>query len=126
MSARILVVDDDEDIRNLIVFTLQNRGYAVIEASDGETALSLVPQAQLDLILLDVMLPGRTGLEVAKMLASDPATAQIPILMLSAKGQHAEIAQGLASGAKSYLVKPFTPRELATRVAEMLAPDALA
>ncbi len=121
MTARIVVADDEADIRRLIVFTLHRRGYEIIEASTGDGALAEVQKTMPDLVVLDVMMPGLTGLEVSKLLAADPATASIPILILSAMGQAAEIEAGLSSGAHSYLVKPFVPRELADRVAEMLA-----
>jgi two-component system response regulator MtrA len=121
MTARIVVADDEADIRRLIVFTLRRRGYEIIEASTGESALAQVRDSIPDLVVLDVMMPGLTGLEISRLLAADAATASIPILMLSAMGQAAEIEAGLSSGANSYLVKPFAPRELADRVAEMLA-----
>jgi two-component system, OmpR family, response regulator MtrA len=121
MTARIVVADDEADIRRLIVFTLRRRGYEIIEASTGESALAQVRDSIPDLVVLDVMMPGLTGLEISRLLAADAATASIPILMLSAMGQAAEIEAGLSSGAHSYLVKPFAPRELADRVAEMLA-----
>ncbi len=121
MSARIVVADDDPAIRNLVAFTLRRRGHTVLEAGDGMQALALVREALPDLIVLDVMMPGLDGLEVAGALARDAATAGIPILMLSAKGQAVEVRAGLASGAAAYLVKPFAPRDLAARVAELLA-----
>ncbi len=121
MTARIVVADDENDIRRLIVFTLKRRGYTVLEADAGDRALDLIRQEHPDLAVLDVMMPGLTGLEVAKVLSSDAGTSNIPIVMLSAKGQVSEIEQGLASGARSYLVKPFSPQELAARVAEALA-----
>jgi two-component system, OmpR family, response regulator MtrA len=121
MTARIVVADDEADIRRLIVFTLRRRGYEIIEASTGDSALAQVRDSMPDLVVLDVMMPGLTGLEISRLLAADAATASIPILMLSAMGQAAEIEAGLSSGAHSYLVKPFAPRELADRVAEMLA-----
>jgi CheY-like chemotaxis protein len=121
MTARIVVADDEADIRRLIVFTLKRRGYTVLEASAGDTALDLIRQVLPDLAVLDVMMPGLTGLEVARALGADPATSEIPIVMLSAKGQATEIEAGIASGARAYLVKPFRPQELAAQVAEVLA-----
>lgn len=121
MSARIVVADDEADIRRLIVFTLKRRGYAVLEASAGDDALVMIRAERPDLAVLDVMMPGLSGLEVAAALATEPATATIPIVMLSAKGQAAEVQAGLASGARAYLVKPFSTQELAERVAEFLA-----
>jgi DNA-binding response OmpR family regulator len=121
VSPRIVVADDDPDIRRLIVFTLKRRGYAVREATDGDAALALVSEDVPDLVVLDVMMPGRTGLEVAAALRGAPETAAIPIVMLSAKGQETEVQAGLRSGAQSYLVKPFSPQALAAEVAALLA-----
>ena len=123
MTARIVVADDEADIRRLIVFTLKRRGYTVLEASAGDMALDLIRQELPDLAVLDVMMPGLTGLEVAQALGADPATSGIPIVMLSAKGQATEIEAGIASGARAYLVKPFRPQELAAQVAEVLMSD---
>ena len=120
MSARIVVAEDDSDIRTLIVFTLRRRGYTVLEAAAGDTALELIRTERPDLVVLDVMMPGLSGLEVVQALAADPATTAVPIIMLSAKGQAAEIEAGIASGAAAYVVKPFAPRDLAARVAECL------
>lgn len=121
MSARIVVADDDPDIRRLIVFTLRRRGYSVSEAEAGDTALDLIRQDRPELVVLDVMMPGMTGIEVARALKQDPDTANIPIIMLSAKGQAAEVDAGMESGARAYLVKPFSTQELASRVAEILS-----
>ncbi|HEV2123731.1 MAG TPA: response regulator [Chloroflexota bacterium] len=120
MSARVVVADDDPDIRRLIVFTLRRRGYAVSEAEAGDSALDLIRQEHPDLVVLDVMMPGMTGIEVARALKRDPATGAIPIIMLSAKGQAAEVDAGLESGARAYMVKPFSTQELASKVAEIL------
>ncbi|MGH2352890.1 MAG: response regulator transcription factor [Chloroflexota bacterium] len=123
MSARIVVADDEADIRRLIVFTLRRRGYTVLEASAGDAALELVRQERPDLVVLDVMMPGMSGLEAAQALSGDPATAGIPVIILSAKGQAAEVEAGLTSGARAYLVKPFAPQDLASRVAGVLAAE---
>ena len=121
MSARIVVADDEADIRRLVVFTLRRQGYTIFEAGAGDAALALIRQEKPDLAVLDVMMPGLTGLEVAQALQSDPTTASIPVIMLSAKGQAAEVQAGLASGAGAYLIKPFNREELVGRVAEALA-----
>lgn len=118
----ILVADDDPDIRRLVAFTLRRRGYTVLEAATGDDALALIRQGRPDLAVLDVMMPGRTGLDVARALESDRATAAIPVLLLSARGQAGEIADGLATGARAYVVKPFSPPELAERIAALLVP----
>ncbi|MBI3964976.1 MAG: response regulator [Chloroflexi bacterium] len=121
MSVRIVVADDEADIRRLIAFTLRRRGYLVLEASSGDAALELIRAERPDLVVLDVMMPGLTGLEVAQALALDPTTAGIPVVMLSARGQVTEVEAGIASGARTYLVKPFIPQELAARIADILA-----
>jgi two-component system, OmpR family, response regulator MtrA len=121
MSARIVVADDEADIRRLVVFTLRRQGYTILEAGAGDSALALIRRERPDLAVLDVMMPGLSGLEVAQALRADPATAAIPVIMLSAKGQASEVENGLASGARDYLVKPFNREELVSRVAEALA-----
>ena len=120
MSARIVVADDEQDIRRLVSFTLRRRGYEVLEANAGDVALDLVRQERPQLAVLDVMMPGLTGTEVARALTDDPATAAIPIILLSAKGQATEVEAGLQSGARAYLVRPFSPGVLAAQVAELL------
>lgn len=120
VTKTILIADDEPNIRQLVAFTLRRRGYAVLEAEDGTTALELIRDQSPDLAVLDVMMPGLTGIAVAQQLAAEPATSEIPVILLSAKGQGIEIEEGLASGARLYLVKPFSPRELAERVAEVL------
>ena len=121
VSKTILIADDEPNIRQLVAFTLRRRGYTILEAGDGTTALGLIQDQIPDLAILDVMMPGLTGIAVVQRLAAEPATATIPVILLSAKGQGVEIEEGLASGARLYLVKPFSPRELAERVAEVLA-----
>ena len=113
-APRIVVADDEADIRRLTVFTLQRRGYTVLEATAGDTALDLIRAEQPDLAVLDVMMPGLSGLEVAHALSQDSATARIPVILLSAKGQASEVQQGLASGARFYMVKPFSPASSAS------------
>jgi CheY-like chemotaxis protein len=120
MSIRIVVADDDPFIRRLVVFTLKKRGYDTLEVSNGAAALDLVRQAKPDLAVLDVLMPEMTGLEVTKILSQDPTTSNIPILILSASAQQSEVEAGLASGATAYLVKPFEPKVLGERVAEIL------
>lgn len=118
--ARIVVADDEADIRRLVAFTLKRRGHDVLEADGGDTVLELVRTELPDAIVLDVMMPGMTGLEVARILSTEPETARIPIIILSAKGQAAEVDQGLAAGAHAYLVKPFAPQDLAAKISELL------
>jgi CheY-like chemotaxis protein len=123
VDGRIVVADDDPDIRRLIVFTLRRRGYEVLEASAGDEALALVQQERPQLVVLDVMMPGLTGPEVAAALSQAPETASIPVILCSAKGQQTEIDAGLASGARAYLVKPFATKELVAQVATLLGAE---
>ena len=113
---KILAVDDEEDILELLTFNLTREGYQVAGAATGEAALQAVPREMPDLIILDLMLPGIDGLEVARRLKSDPAAKNIPIIMLTAKGEEADIVTGLELGADDYITKPFSPRILAARV----------
>lgn len=118
---RIVVADDDADIRRLVTFVLRRRGYTVVEAADGDEALAAIRRERPDLVVLDVMMPGLTGPEVARAVAADPTLSATPVILLSAKGQASEVAAGLASGAREYLIKPFAPRELAMRIEDLLA-----
>ena len=120
MSELILVVDDDEDIRNLLTFNLQREGYQTIEADDGAVALELVRAQRPSLILLDVMLPRVDGLAVCRELGKDRNTDSIPIIMLTARGDEVDRIVGFELGADDYVVKPFNTRELLLRVRAML------
>jgi DNA-binding response OmpR family regulator len=120
VSKTILIADDEPNIRQLVAFTLRRRGYSILEAEDGTTALDLIRVGSPDLAVLDVMMPGMTGIAVVQEMMGDAVMAEIPVILLSAKGQGVEIEEGLASGARLYLVKPFSPRELAERIAEVL------
>ena len=113
---RILVVDDEEDILELVRYNLAREGYRIVCAASGEKALSKAGSEPFDLIVLDLMLPGIDGLEVAKRLKSKPETRHIPIIMLTAKGEEADIVTGLELGADDYVTKPFSPRILIARV----------
>ena len=113
---QILVVDDEEDILELVRYNLAKEGYHITGALTGEDALNKAQSEKFDLIVLDLMLPGIDGLEVAKRLKSSPKTSQIPILMLSAKGEEADIVTGLELGADDYITKPFSPRIMIARV----------
>lgn len=113
---RILIVDDEEDILELVSYNLAKEGYHVTGALNGEDALKKVQSENFDLIVLDLMLPGIDGLEVAKRFKSNPKTEQIPIVMLSAKGEEADIVTGLELGADDYITKPFSPRVMIARV----------
>lgn len=121
MKQRILVVDDEPEILELVEFNLKQAGFTVTTADDGAEALKKIRAQIPDLIILDVMLPEMDGLEVCKSLRNDPATAQLPIIMLTAKAAEVDRVLGLELGADDYLTKPFSPRELMLRVKKMLA-----
>jgi len=114
--ATILVVDDEEPIQELLRFNLEKEGYLVCEAKDGQEALNSVEKDQPDLVVLDLMLPGMDGLEVCRKLRSNPKFQQIPIIMLTAKGEEFDKVLGLELGADDYMSKPFSPRELLARI----------
>jgi two-component system phosphate regulon response regulator PhoB len=111
----ILVVDDEEDILELVRHHLKREGYAVQCADSGEKALTAARTGPVDLIILDLMLPGIDGLEVARQLKNAPQTKPIPILMLTAKGEESDVVTGLELGADDYVTKPFSPRILIAR-----------
>ena len=124
----VLVVDDDPDIRTLITWKLSLAGYQTIGEGDGEAAVraaagcsAQAPGVRPDLVLLDWTMPRMSGIEVCEVLRADPATADIPIILLTAKAQESELERGLAAGADDYIVKPFSPNELLSRVAALLA-----
>ena len=117
---RILVVDDEEDIVELLRYNLNREGYSVFCASSGEETLKIASVEPLDLIFLDLMLPGIDGLEITKILKNDQKTRLIPIIMLTAKGEEADIVTGLELGADDYITKPFSPRILLARAKAVL------
>jgi phosphate regulon transcriptional regulator PhoB len=119
-SPTILVVEDEADIRKLVQYNLAQERYKVIEAEDGEQALKLLQRARPNLVILDLMLPGMSGLELCKLLRERQETAQLPILMLTAKAGEADKVVGLEMGADDYLAKPFSPREMVARVRAIL------
>lgn len=118
--ARILIAEDERDIRDLVEFTLKYAGHEVHKAANGAEAVELAPQVQPDLILMDVRMPKMTGYEACRVLKSRDDMKQTPIVFLSAKGQDVEMQTGLEAGALEYILKPFAPDELARRVAEIL------
>ena len=119
--ARIVIADDDADIRELLVFKLRHGGHDVVPVGDAAAAVEACRAEKPDLVILDVMMPGMSGLEAARTLRSDEALAGLPIIMLTARAQESDIEQGLEAGADDYIVKPFSPRELASRVDSVLA-----
>ncbi len=121
---RILVVDDEEHIVELIRFNLEREGFEVITSGDGDAALKKVSSEQPDLIILDLMLPGQDGLSVCRILRSDPNTRGIPVIILSARTEEIDRILGLEMGADDYVTKPFSPRELVARIKARLRRDA--
>ncbi len=126
---RILLVEDDKDIVELVRYNLANEGFQVSAASDGSTGLAQVKKSPPDVLLLDLMLPKLSGLEICKEIRRDPALNRLPILMLTARGDEADRVVGLEVGADDYVTKPFSPRELVARVKALLRraepPDAV-
>jgi two-component system, OmpR family, alkaline phosphatase synthesis response regulator PhoP len=119
-KSTILVVDDEEDIRELVELNLSREGYQVLTCETGEQALERVFSKAPDLVVLDLMLPGIDGLEVCKRLKADPKTQQIAVVMLTAKGEEADIVTGLELGADDYVTKPFSGKVLVARVRRLL------
>ena len=120
MSQQILIVEDEADIRELLRFNLEREGFSVLEAADGNEGLKLARQHMPDLMLLDVMLPGFDGFEVCRRLGEQSETANIPVLMLTARGEEMDRVVGLSLGADDYVVKPFSVRELMLRIRAVL------
>lgn len=117
---RIVVADDDDDIRRLVALTLRRNDYQVLLASSGDEALRLIQEELPQLALLDIAMPGLTGLEIAQALRADPATAAIPVVFLTAKGQVQDVIGAAEVGAKGYVLKPFRSADLVRRVAAAL------
>lgn len=116
MKNKIAVVEDDRDINELIVYNLQKEGYSVIRSLDGGQGLFLIQKERPDLILLDLMLPGMDGLEICQALKQGDATKDIPIIMITAKGEESDVVVGLQMGADDYITKPFSIKVLLARV----------
>ena len=117
---RILVVDDEQDILHLVNYNLKKEGYLVEEAHTGDDALRMVRERPYQLVLLDLMLPGLSGMEVCRILKKDPETAGVPIIMLTARTEEMDKVMGLETGADDYITKPFSVRELVARVKSVL------
>jgi two-component system phosphate regulon response regulator PhoB len=116
----ILIVDDEEDIIELIKYNLKSEGYTILTAMTGEEAIKIAKNSQPDLLVLDLMLPGIDGLEVTRQLKKEAKTMDIPIVMVTAKGEESDIVTGLELGANDYISKPFSPRELTARIRAIL------
>lgn len=117
---KLLVADDEPNIVISLEYLMKREGYDVLVATDGNQALEAIQREQLALVLLDVMMPGKTGFEVCQAVRADPALDGVRILMLTAKGRETDVGKGLALGANAYMTKPFSTRELVQKVAELL------
>jgi two-component system, OmpR family, alkaline phosphatase synthesis response regulator PhoP len=121
MAKKILIADDEQNIVISLEFLMKREGYEVLIANDGEEAVQRIRAEVPDLVLLDVMMPKKSGFEVCQEIKSDPDLQGIRILMLTAKGRDTEMAKGLALGADAYMTKPFSTKELVERVRGLLA-----
>ena len=119
--AKIVIAEDERDIRDLVAFTLRFAGHEVAAASNGEEAVELAKKENPDIILLDVRMPRMTGYDACRAIKKIPELVDTPVVFLSAKGQESEIETGMDVGAEEYLLKPFAPDQLTTRVSEILA-----
>lgn len=120
IAKKILVVDDEPDLVELVSYNLRKEGFDVTSASDGEEALTKIRKENFNLIVLDLMLPGIQGMELCRMLRNDPKTKNLPVIMVTAKGEEIDRVIGLETGADDYMAKPFSPRELVARVKAVL------
>jgi DNA-binding response OmpR family regulator len=123
MAKRILIADDEQNIVTSLEFLMEQAGFETKVASDGQQALELATSFRPDLVLLDIMFPVRSGFEVCQRLKSDPATHDIKVVMLSAKGRDVEVAKALELGADAFVSKPFSTRDLMAKVREMLGTE---
>lgn len=120
MAKKIMVVDDEPYIARVIKFKLEQEGYTVISANDGQSGLQKIKEEKPDLVLLDVMMPGLSGYEVCQKIKEDAELAGIPVVILTAKGQERDREQGLTMGASDYITKPFSPNRLLELVKSMI------
>ena len=120
MAKKILIVDDEPNIVMSLEFLMKKAGFEVAVAVDGEDALAQVARLNPDLVLLDVMMPKKSGYEVCEALRADPARAGMKIVMLTAKGRETEVAKGMALGADAYVTKPFSTKDLVAQVVGLL------
>ena len=117
----VLVADDDADIRDLVVFKVEQLGVEVVAVGDGQAALDAVRERRPDLAVLDVSMPGLSGIDVCRMIRAEPEIAGTPVIMLTARVQEQDVEQGFTAGADDYVTKPFSPRELVSRVQALLS-----
>ncbi len=116
MSRKVLVVDDEAPIREMLVFVLEQNGFQAIEAEDYDSAIASMVEPYPDMVLLDWLLPGGSGIQIAKKFKQSEHTRQIPIIMLTARGEEEDKVRGLEVGADDYVTKPFSPKELMARI----------
>ena len=121
--ARIVVADDDADIRELVEFKLATLGHDIVTVGDGSAAVDACRTQHPDLAVLDIMMPGLTGLEAVKEMRANPEMAGIPVILLTARAQQSDVQIGYDSGADDYITKPFSPKDLAARVEALLAAE---
>jgi two-component system response regulator MtrA len=119
--ALIVVADDDVDIRDLVEFKLATLGHQIVTVADGSSAVDACRTSHPDLAVLDVMMPGLTGLEAVREIRNNPALKDIPVILLTARAQQSDVQTGYDSGADDYITKPFSPKDLASRVEALLA-----
>ena len=123
--ALIVVADDDVDIRDLVEFKLTTMGHEIVSVADGSAAVEACRTSRPDLAVLDVMMPGLTGLEAVRAIRSSPEMKDIPVILLTARAQQSDVQTGFDSGADDYITKPFSPKDLASRVEALLARSAV-
>ena len=117
----VLIVEDDEDIRDLVAMLLEARGYTVLTRGDASDVLSILAGGDVDVLLMDVSLPGRDGLETTRLVRADPAISRLPIVLMTARTRQEDVDRGYAAGADDYLVKPFVTDDLVARLEKAVA-----
>ena len=120
MAAKILIIEDEKAVREMLCFNLKNNGFEILEAEDSNSALDVLKENEINLILLDWMLPGKQGIEISRLIRSSSEIKDIPIIMLTAKSDESDKVLGLESGADDYVTKPFSPKELVARIKALL------
>lgn len=120
-TPRVLIVDDDAFIRRPLEFILREEGFRPSTAVDGDDCLERVAEERPDLIILDVMMPGRDGFEICRALKDDPSVAEVPVILLSARGREHDRERGISLGASDFMTKPYSPTDLIRRVRELLS-----
>lgn len=120
MSGRILLVEDEQDLADIVVYNLQKENFSVVHANTGSSALKELKEAEFDLVLLDLMLPDMAGIDICRTIRTKEQTATLPIIMVTAKGEEIDRVVGFEVGADDYVVKPFSARELILRVKAVL------